>query len=42
VRLGAMIAGAKGRIASIDLNPVLVGAVGQGVIVLDALVERAA
>ena len=40
-RLGALIAGAKGRIASLDLNPVLAGAAGEGVVVLDALVERA-
>ena len=41
LRLGAIIASAKGAIASIDLNPVLVGAAGQGITVLDALVERA-
>jgi acyl-CoA synthetase (NDP forming) len=41
LRLGAIIVGAQGRIASIDVNPVLAGAAGQGVIVLDALVERA-
>jgi acetate---CoA ligase (ADP-forming) len=40
LRLAAIIAGAHGRIASIDLNPVLVGAAGQGITVLDALVER--
>ncbi len=40
-RLGAIIAAARGRIAAIDLNPVLVGAAGQGLTVLDALVERA-
>ena len=42
LRLGAIIAGAKGRIASIDINPVLVGAAGQGLIIVDALIERAA
>jgi acetate---CoA ligase (ADP-forming) len=41
-RLGALIAGAKGKIASLDLNPALVGAAGEGVTILDALVERAA
>jgi len=40
-RLGAVISSAEGQIASIDLNPVLVGAAGQGATVLDALVERA-
>jgi hypothetical protein len=29
-----------GTIASIDLNPVMVGARGAGVVVADALVER--
>jgi acyl-CoA synthetase (NDP forming) len=42
VRLGAIIAGADGRIASIDVNPVLARAAGQGVLILDALVERTA
>ena len=42
LRLGAIIAGARGRIASIDINPVLVGAAGQGLTVVDALIERAA
>ena len=42
LRLGAIIAGARGRIASIDINPVLVGAAGQGLIIVDALIERAA
>jgi acetate---CoA ligase (ADP-forming) len=41
-RVGAIMAGAGGTIASIDLNPALVGAAGQGVTILDALVERAA
>jgi len=40
-RLGALIASAKGKIASLDINPVLIGAAGQGVTILDALVERA-
>jgi acyl-CoA synthetase (NDP forming) len=41
LKLGSLIASAGGRIASIDLNPVMVGARGAGVIVADALVERA-
>jgi acetate---CoA ligase (ADP-forming) len=40
LRLAAIIAGADGKIASIDLNPVMVGAAGQGITVLDALIER--
>lgn len=40
LRLGALIASAKGRIASIDINPVLAGAVGEGITILDALIER--
>ena len=31
---------AKDQIASLDLNPVLVGSVGEGAMVVDALVER--
>ena len=41
LKLGSLIASAEGRIASIDLNPVMVGARGAGVVVVDALVERA-
>ena len=41
VRLGDVIVGAGQSIASIDLNPVMVGAEGEGVVVVDALVERA-
>ncbi|MGO4395993.1 acetate--CoA ligase family protein [Variovorax sp. M-6] len=41
VAVGRLIAAASGRIASIDVNPVLVGARGEGAMVLDALVERA-
>jgi len=41
LRLATIIAHAKGKIASIDLNPVMVGAAGQGAVVVDALVERA-
>lgn len=40
VRLGDLIVDGSGRIASVDLNPVLVGAVGEGVTIVDALVER--
>jgi acetate---CoA ligase (ADP-forming) len=41
LKLGALIASAQGRIASIDLNPVMVRPRGSGVVVADALVERA-
>jgi hypothetical protein len=41
LRLGALIAGSQGRIASIDINPVMLGAEGQGLTIVDALVERA-
>ena len=41
IALGAIIASAEGRIASIDLNPVLVGARGAGIVAADALIERA-
>ncbi|MCD2513232.1 acetate--CoA ligase family protein [Comamonas endophytica] len=39
VAVGNVIAGARGRIASLDLNPVMVGARGKGALVVDALVE---
>jgi acyl-CoA synthetase (NDP forming) len=41
IGVGRLIAAAKGKIASIDLNPVMVGARGEGVVIVDALVERA-
>ena len=41
VAVGAVIAGARGAIASVDLNPVMVGAAGDGAVVVDALVECA-
>ena len=41
VALGAVIAGAQGQIASIDVNPVIARAAGEGVVIVDALVERA-
>jgi acyl-CoA synthetase (NDP forming) len=40
VRVGQLIVASAGRIASIDLNPVMLGAVGDGAMVVDALVER--
>lgn len=40
VAVGRLIVGAGGAIASIDVNPVLVSARGEGALVLDALVER--
>ena len=39
VQVGQLMVGAQDVIASIDLNPVLVGADGEGVVVLDALIE---
>jgi acyl-CoA synthetase (NDP forming) len=39
VRVGQLMVAAQGRIASIDLNPAMLGAVGEGVVVVDALVE---
>ena len=39
VRVGQLIVGSAGRIASIDLNPVMLGAAGEGAIVVDALIE---
>ena len=41
VLVGDLYAGAGGTIASLDLNPVMVGSAGEGVRVLDALVELA-
>ncbi len=41
VRLGQLMVAAAGRIASIDVNPVIVGAAGESAVVVDALVERA-
>ena len=40
LKLATLIASADGRIASIDLNPAMVGPSGSGVVVADALVER--
>ncbi|MCJ7838864.1 MAG: acetate--CoA ligase family protein, partial [Burkholderiales bacterium] len=39
MRLGEIIQAGRGRIASIDLNPVMVKAKGQGAVVADALIE---
>ncbi len=41
VAVGRLIRDADGRIASLDINPVIVGAVGEGAVIVDALVERA-
>ena len=41
VAVGQVICGARGAIASLDLNPVMVGAQGEGAVVVDALVECA-
>jgi hypothetical protein len=40
VRLGAMLECANGAIASIDLNPVMVGAQDADTVIVDALIER--
>ncbi len=40
IGVGRMVRAAQGKIASVDLNPVMVGAVGEGALVVDALVER--
>jgi acyl-CoA synthetase (NDP forming) len=40
IGVGRMVRAASGAIASVDLNPVMVGAVGEGALVVDALVER--
>ena len=39
VSVGQFIVGARGIVASLDLNPVMVGPAGQGAVVVDALVE---
>jgi acyl-CoA synthetase (NDP forming) len=41
LRLGQLMLAASGKIASIDVNPVIVGAAGEPAVVVDALVERA-
>jgi acyl-CoA synthetase (NDP forming) len=41
MRLGHIVHGGAEQLTSIDLNPVMVGAVGEGVVVADALIERA-
>ncbi len=40
VGVGRLARAAKGKIASIDLNPVIVGAAGEGAVVVDGLIER--
>lgn len=40
VRLSHIIVAFSDRIASIDLNPVMIGRQGEGVVIVDALVER--
>ena len=40
VSVGRLMVSAGSRIASLDLNPVMVGAVGEGAVVVDALLER--
>lgn len=41
VALGRLIASAAGVVASIDVNPLMVGAIGYGSLIVDASVERA-
>ena len=40
VGVGRLVRAAKGKIASIDLNPVIVGTAGEGAVVVDGLIER--
>ncbi|NLD70785.1 MAG: acetate--CoA ligase family protein [Limnobacter sp.] len=40
VRVGELMRRAEGSVASIDLNPVLLGSEGEGALVVDALIER--
>lgn len=41
IGVGRLIPAAQRKIASIDLNPVMAGSAGEGVLVVDALIERA-
>ncbi len=41
IGIGRLVRDADGLIASLDVNPVIVGAVGEGAVIVDALVERA-
>jgi hypothetical protein len=41
VRVGALLAAAGGAIASVDINPVMVGSSAEQTLIADALVERA-
>lgn len=40
VAVGKIMFAAGSKIASLDLNPVMVGAQGEGAVVVDALIER--
>ena len=40
VGVASVMTAANGAIASIDLNPVMVRSEGEGVVVVDALIER--
>jgi hypothetical protein len=40
VSVGRLMMSAGSTITSLDLNPVMVGAVGEGAVVVDALLER--
>jgi acyl-CoA synthetase (NDP forming) len=39
VRVGQLVVASAGGIASVDLNPVMLGAAGEGAVVVDALIE---
>ncbi|WPB57341.1 acetate--CoA ligase family protein [Xylophilus sp. GOD-11R] len=41
ITVGRAMVAAGGRIASLDANPVMLGAAGEGALVVDALIERA-
>jgi hypothetical protein len=40
IGVGRLVRAGTGKIASIDLNPVIVGAAGEGAVVVDGLIER--
>jgi acetate---CoA ligase (ADP-forming) len=40
MRLGQIISGARDRIASIDINPAIIGSAGSSLVIVDALIER--
>jgi acyl-CoA synthetase (NDP forming) len=40
IQLGQIITSQAGKIASIDINPAIVGAAGEPLVIVDALIER--